>query len=66
MSWEDGYWKGPMKDGYPEDYFRDGQFKFPWQKSGSLAQSGRAGDSNPPSRRFESCTTLQDEKLRNK
>lgn len=32
--WVDGYWKGPMKDGYPTDYYREnGTFQFPWERN---------------------------------
>lgn len=31
--WQDGYWTGRLKDGYPESYFDDeGRFSFPWEK----------------------------------
>lgn len=31
--WEDGYWKGPLKDGYPPTYFDENNtLQYPWQK----------------------------------
>jgi hypothetical protein len=29
--WEDGYWKGKLKDGYPLTYFEDDTFRYPFQ-----------------------------------
>lgn len=31
-AWKDGYWDGPMKDGYPSSYFDKGHMEYPWQK----------------------------------
>jgi hypothetical protein len=31
--WEDGYWKGKQVDGYPETYFDNDTFEYPWQKN---------------------------------
>lgn len=34
MSWQDGYYNGPMRDGYPATYFNEsGGFEYPWQKN---------------------------------
>ena len=39
MAWKDGYWTGPLRDGYPESYFESGSFQFPWQKVQPLQQA---------------------------
>lgn len=32
--WEDGYYKGPLKDGYPPSYFNEsGNLEYPWEKN---------------------------------
>ena len=32
--WEDGYYKGPLKEGYPPSYFDEsGKFEYPWVKN---------------------------------
>jgi hypothetical protein len=38
--WKDGYWHGPMRDGYPVTFFggEDGnRFQFPWEKWSDLS-----------------------------
>jgi len=37
--WVDGYWTGWLIDGYPETYFDNDRFEFPWEKGLSLEQS---------------------------
>lgn len=31
--WVDGYWTGRLVDGYPETYFDNGRFEYPWEKN---------------------------------
>jgi hypothetical protein len=34
MPWVDGYWKGPLRDGYPPTYFDEsGRFSYPWENA---------------------------------
>ena len=39
--WKDGYWTGKMIDGYPETYFENDRFEYPWQKKTSLPKIKR-------------------------
>lgn len=34
--WENGYWTGPMINGYPASYYDDGFFQYPWEKAIAL------------------------------
>jgi hypothetical protein len=57
-NWEDGYWKGDMKDGYPTDYWDENDsFEFPWEKRERENQPG-LDRANPNNESVELSSTL--------
>ncbi len=39
--YEDGYWVGPLKNGYPANYFdEEDNFKYPWQNNNAENEIG--------------------------